>query len=105
MIYLNNTSARQMVFVPKGRETEGAVVFSMKSTIDLSVVVETRVADLQSDLYVQFGIELPSDIATGEYEYSLSDDMGIISTGLVVVNGQSGVEEYNTSVKYEQYEN
>ena len=104
MIYLKNTSTPQMVFIPKSRETEGSLVFTIKSTINLSVSVESRVVDLQSVLFIQFSIELPADTATGEYEYSLTDDAGVISTGLLVVEDTSVVNEYNLSVQYEQYE-
>lgn len=79
-------------------------MFSIKSTINLSVSVESRVVDLQSVLFIQFNIELPADTATGEYEYSLTDDAGVISTGLLVVEDTSVVSEYNLSVQYEQYE-
>ena len=103
MIYLKNISTPQMVFIPKSRETEGSLVFSIKSTINLSVSVESRVVDLQSVLFIQFSIELPADIATGEYEYSLTDDAGVVSTGLLVIEDTSVVNEYNLSVQYEQY--
>ena len=68
MIYLKNISTPQIVLIPKNRETEGSLVFSIKSTINLSVSVESRVVDLQSVLFIQFSIELPADTATGEYE-------------------------------------
>lgn len=104
MIYLSNISTPQMVLIPKGRETEGSLVFSVKSTIDLSVPVEAKVVDLQSELFIQFPVELPADIDTGEYEYELTDDAGVVSTGLLVIEGASVVSEYNLSVKYEQYQ-
>ena len=49
-------------------------------------------------------LETPADTATGEYEYSLMDDAGVVSTGLLVVEDTSVVNEYNLSVQYEQYE-
>jgi hypothetical protein len=104
MIYLSNIFTPQMVLIPKGRETEGSLVFSVKSTIDLSVPVEAKVVDLQSELFIQFPVELPADIDTGEYEYELTDDAGVVSTGLLVIEGTSVVSEYHLSVKYEQYQ-
>ena len=104
MIYLKNISTPQMIFIPKSRETEGSLVFSIKSTIDLSVPVEAKVVDLQSDLFIHFPVELPADINTGEYEYELTDDAGIVSTGLLVIEGESVVYEHKLSVQYEQYE-
>lgn len=104
MIYLKNTSTPQMVFVPKNRETEGSLVFTLKNTTDLSVPVESKVVDLQSDLFVQFSIELPAEFATGEYEYLLKDDAGVVSTGLLMIEGVTEVNEYNKAVQYEQYQ-
>ena len=104
MIYLKNISSPQQVFIPRDRETEGLLKFSLKNTINLSVPVNADVVDLNSDLYVTFEIELPEQIATGEYEYELTDDAGVISFGLLVVEGLSSASEYNLSVQYEQYE-
>lgn len=104
MIYLKNTSTPQMIFIPKCRETEGSLVFSIKNTIDLYAPVEAKVVDLQSELFVQFPVELPADINTGEYEYELTDDAGVVSTGLLVIEDESVVCEYKLSVQYEQYE-
>ena len=104
MIYLKNLSTPQMIFIPKSRETEGSLVFSIKSTINHSVSVNASVVDLQSELFIQFPVELPADINTGEYEYELTDDAGLVSTGLLVIEGESVVYEHNLSVQYEQYE-
>lgn len=104
MIYLKNISEPQMVFVPKGRETEGNLSFSLKNTINQSVLMNASVADLQSDLYVQFSISLPADRASGEYEYTLTDDAGIVSTGLLIVDDLSSPTEYNNAIQYKQYE-
>lgn len=104
MIYLKNISTPQMTFVPKSRETEGSLVFSIKSTINLYAPVEAKVVDLQSELFIQFPVELPADINTGEYEYELTDDAGVVSTGLLVIEDESVVCEHNLSVQYEQYE-
>ena len=104
MIYLKNISTPQMIFIPKSRETEGSLVFSIKSIINHSVSVNASVVDLQSELFIQFPVELPADTNTGEYEYELTDDAGLVSTGLLVIEGESVVYEHNLSVQYEQYE-
>lgn len=104
MIYLKNISTPQMIFIPKNRETEGSLVFSIKSTINHSVSVNASVVDLQSELFIQFPVELPADTNTGEYEYELTDDAGLVSTGLLVIEDESVVYEHNLSVQYEQYE-
>ena len=103
MIYLKNISTPQMVFVPKGRETGSVLKFTLQSTIDRSIYVDCEVIDLQSDRYVQFLVELPAGIPSGEYEYSLTDDAGTISTGLLVVEEDSDPMEYNKPIQYEQY--
>jgi hypothetical protein len=103
MIYLSKTGTPQMVYIPKGRETIGLLVFSLRNTINQSVPVMVNVVDLQSDLYVQFRIDLPADIETGEYEYSLTDEAGVISTGLLFIEDLSELQEYQISIKYEQY--
>ena len=104
MIYLKNISTPQVIFIPKCRETEGSLVFSIKSTINHSVSVNASVVDLQSELFILFPVELPADTNTGEYEYELTDDAGLVSTGLLVIEGESVVYEHNLSVQYEQYE-
>lgn len=103
MIYLSKTGTPQMVYIPKGRETIGSLVLSLRNTINQSVPVMVNVVDLQSDLYVQFRIDLPADIETGEYEYSLTDEAGVISTGLLFIEDLSELQEYQISIKYEQY--
>lgn len=103
MIYLKNISTPQVIFIPKSRETEGSLVFSIKSTINHSVSVNASVVDLQSELFIQFPVELPADINTGEYEYSLTDEAGVISTGLLFIEDLSELQEYQISIKYEQY--
>ena len=102
MIYLKNISEPQVIFVPKCREIEGSLVFSLKNNFFVPVVA--KVIDLQSELFIQFPVELPADVNTGEYEYELTDDAGVVSTGLLVVEGQSVVYEHKLSVQYEQYE-
>ena len=103
MIYLKNISTPQVLLVPNGRETGNVLKFSMRNTIDKSVCVENEVIDLQSDRYVQFLVELPAGIPSGEYEYSLTDDAGTISTGLLMVEEDSDPMEYNKPIQYEQY--
>lgn len=102
MIYLKNTSTPQGVFIPKTRETDGSLIFSIKNTTDLSVI-ESEVVELQSDLFIRFSIELPADITIGEHEYALTDDAGVVSAGLLVIEGESVVYEHNLLVQYEQY--
>ena len=101
MIYLKNISTPQMIFIPKSREIEGSLVFTLDS---LSIYVDSKVVEVQSDLYIRINIELPAEITTGEHSYVLIDEAGVVSTGLLVVESESVVYEHNLSVQYEQYE-
>ena len=104
MIYLKNISTSQILFIPRCREIEGSLVFSIKNTINHSVSVNVSVVDLQPELFIQFPVKLPADTNTGEYEYELTDDAGLISTGLLIIEDESVVYQHNLSVQYEQYE-
>ena len=106
MIYLQNTTESQVMFVPKnGAVPSGDLVFKAKSTIDLVVEVSQAVTDLRtSDLYFNLAIELPAGLPDGEYEYSLLAGDVPVSTGLLVICENSHPTEYNKEIQYEQYE-
>lgn len=106
MIYLQNTTDPQVVFVPRNVETpEGSIVFRAKSTIDLAVEVDMVVTDLRtSDLYYNIAVALPEGIPDGEYEYTLSVGDNILSSGMMMVGEASDPSEYNKDITYEQYE-
>ena len=103
MIYLKNIFTSRAVLIPKSRKTEGELVFTIKNTIN-QTVLEQNVTDIWSlGLYFKFDIDLPADITPGEYEYFLSDDAGILSTGLLIMGEPSTSTEYNKTIQYEQY--
>lgn len=106
MIYLQNTTESQVMFIPKNGVTpQGGLVFTAKSTIDLDTKVNRAVTDLQtSDLYFNLAIALPAGLPNGEYEYSLSSGGVMLSTGLLVIGGYTNPSEYNKEITYEQYE-
>lgn len=106
MIYLQNKTDSQVLFVPKnGAVPSGDLVFKAKSTIDLAVEVNQAVTDLQSsDLYFDLAIALPAGLPDGEYEYSLQAGDEILSSGLLVIGENSHPSEYNKEIQYEQYE-
>lgn len=106
MIYLQNTTESQVMFIPRNGVTpQGDLVFKAKSTIDLEVEINQVVTDLQtSDLYFNLAIELPAGLPDGEYEYTLSYEDDILSTGLLVIGENSRPSEYNKDITYEQYE-
>lgn len=105
MIYLQNTSESQEMFIPRNGETpQGDLVFKAKSTIDLAEF-NLEVSDLQtSDLYFNLEIELPAGLPDGEYEYTLLSGQIPVSSGLLVIGVYTKPSEYNKEIEYEQYE-
>ena len=106
MIYLQNKTESQVLFVPKSSPGHNLVlVFKAKSTIDLTCEINQGVIDLEtSDLYYNLAISLPAGIPDGEYEYSLMNGETILSSGLLVIGENSHPSEYNKEIEYEQYE-
>ena len=102
MVYLKNINEPQEVFVPKCRLAEGGLVLTIKGVISHSDV-SINVFDLEtSGLYFRFSFILPENITSGEHEYTLSDDDGVLSTGLLIVGEPSSPIEYNKTIQYEQ---
>lgn len=106
MIYLQNITKSQVMFIPRNGVTpQGDLVFKAKSTIDLEVEINQVVTDLQtSDLYFNLAISLPTDLPNGEYEYTLAVGEILVSSGLLVIGENSKPSEYNKVITYEQYE-
>jgi len=106
MIYLNNTTDAQAVFIPRDTDITGPLRLTMRSTVGLEVPVSVAVLDLNVHrLCYHLGITLPEGIASGEYEYTLTSDGLVVSTGVVVVaDGLTPAGQYNKTITYEQYE-
>lgn len=104
MIYLSNTSGSQSVMIPKDRESIGTMVFSAQSTMNLTSFDREVVNIGSSALYFNISFLLEDGIPAGEYEYTLTDDEGLLSSGVMVVGDLSIPVEYNNEVTYEQYE-
>jgi len=106
MIYLQNTTESQVMFIPRNGVTpQGDLVFKAKSTIDLEVEINQVLTDLQtSDLYFNLEITLNAGLPDGEYEYSLSAGEILVSSGLLVIGENSIPSEYKKEITYEQYE-
>ena len=109
MIYLSNTTDAQVAYVPRDTEVpEGATIrFTMKSTVDLDRVLDALVIDMNLlKVYYNVAVTLPDEITPGEYQYELTADGDVISSGLCIVrdNGVT-VDEYNKEIEYEQYQN
>ena len=103
MIYLKNISTSQGVFIPKCRGAKGDLLFSLKNTVNQSVTEISVVDEWTRGLYFKFEVKLPAEVASGEYEYSLTDDAGVLSEGILIVGESSNPKEYNKVIQYEQY--
>ena len=104
MIYLKHTTDLQMMYIPKdGRDAKGNVSFKAFSTINQFEFSFEAAEEETSLLYHKVLVELKYDIPSGEYEYTLSDEVGVLSTGLLVVGDLDDPMEYNKVTTYEQY--
>lgn len=104
MIYLKNTTELQRMYVPKmGRTAMGDVTLQIKGTSSVSEVIIESTEGNSSHLYHKMMIALPEDIIRGEYEYTLSDIVGELATGLLVIGDFDNPMEYNKVTTYEQY--
>ena len=93
-----------MMYIPKdGRDAKGNVFFKAFSTINQFGFSFDAAEEDTSLLYHKVLVELKQDIPTGEYEYTLSDEVGVLSTGLLVIGDLDKPFEYNKEVYYEQY--
>ena len=107
MIYLKKTDAPQALFVPRTGEV------SFNDTLHLKLenttthqVYEWDVMSLGvSVLYFNVSIILPADVPSGEFKYTLTDELVILSTGLVVVDKDiKGYEQFEQTIEYTEYE-
>ena len=104
MIYLKHTTDLQMMYIPKdGRDAKGDVFFKAFSTINQFGFSFYAAEENSSSLYHKVLVELTEDIPSGEYEYTLLDEVGVLSTGLLVVGELDDPMEYNKVTTYEQY--
>ena len=107
MIYLSNTTDAQPLFVPKSQQdVAGDLTLVVKSTVGLETVVDVDAIDLQSSaLYYRIAVALPDGLPDGEYEYTLADDHGALSEGIIYVGTLTAPTiEHDTPITYEQYE-
>jgi len=108
MIYLNNTTDAQVVYVPRDTELPvGATVrFTAKSTVDLDTPVTALVIDMELHrVYYNVALTLPEGVAPGEYQYELTAGDEVVSTGLLIIrDARTPATEYNKQTEYEQYE-
>jgi hypothetical protein len=105
MIYLRHTTEEQVIFIPKSTERPDAwkVFLHARSLVSSDNFSIDGIVENSSALYYPMRVRLADSIASGEYEYTLSDDMGVLSTGLMVIGDTIKMKEYNTTIEYEQY--
>lgn len=93
-----------MMYIPKsGRDAIGDIFFKAFSTINQFGFSFSAADEETSMLYHLVLVELREDIPSGEYEYTLSDREGVLSTGLLVVGEVNTPIEFNKVITYEQY--
>ena len=105
MIYLQNTTESQVLFVPRnGAGASGELTLKARNAIDQDFIID-RVLDIKtSDIYFNLSIALPAGCPDGEYEYALMDDGIVLSTGILILeSAESRRTEYNKDIEYEQY--
>lgn len=105
MIYLKNITEEQEIFIPIASEDREVwkVTLHIKSTISSDNFSIDGVVGIGSALYYPMMVELSEDIPSGEYKYTLSDEVGVLSTGLLVIGDLENPTEYNKEITYEQY--
>lgn len=104
MVYLKHTTDIQMMYIPKnGRDAKGNVFFKAYSTINLFGFSFEATEEDFSLLYHKVLVELTDNVPAGEYEYTLSDEVGVLSTGLLVIGDHENPIEYKKVTEYEQY--
>ena len=106
MIYITNSTQSQVIYVPASeKKVEGAVTFTLKSTVNRNEPLTISVAqEGQSDIYYKFTLTLARTLEEGEYEYTLKQGNTTLDCGLAIVGSSSTNTEYNTVIQYEQYE-
>ena len=105
MIYLKKTTEEQVVLIPNpmGRREAWEVMLHLKSTINSDIISIKGIVDNSSYPYYPLMIRLSEGIMSGEHEYTLSDEVGVLSTGLLIIGEKEMLTEYNKEITYEQY--
>lgn len=105
MVYLEHNTEPQSLYIPKdGRTPKGRLHFKAYSTINLMGFSDEVVDINTSDLYYRISIALMDNIPSGEYEYVLSDEEGILSEGILIIGENDNPITYDNKQEYEQYE-
>lgn len=104
MIYLNHISKLKSVYVPRCRDRVGDLKISLRNTVNQSVLVVTDIECDEFQLHYLLRFYLPDNFPYGECEYTLMDDGGVISSGILMVEDYKCPNEYHNAIQYEQFE-
>ena len=106
MVYLENTTEAQPLFIPRSRaDVIGRLTLALRSTVGLEIVVDAETIDLDTTpLYYRVAVALPEGTATGEYEYTLADQTGTLASGVAYVGTLAQPTETDNTIQYEQTE-
>ena len=106
MVYISNITDSQPIFVPRSRPgISGRLILKLRSTVGLEYVVEAETLDLDvSSLYYRIAVVLPEGVPDGEYEYTLTDNTGTLSSGIVYVGAFDQPRQTDNTITYEQTE-
>jgi hypothetical protein len=106
MVYVSNTGDTQIISLPRSFHRQNGLRYHLKISQADKAIYATNLTDLGGSwLYYNFQIDLPEEMASGEYEYRLTAENGdVMSEGIMVVQWERQEhEEYVMFVEYEQY--
>lgn len=106
MIYLNNISYAQEVYIPM-RVTPSGNSFQVLVSSQLAEGYSPVTAEFvkKDGQYAVLNITLPENMDNGDYEYMMTESGTVISKGCINISGAliEGTE-YENNIQYEQYE-
>ena len=107
MIYLNNTTEEQEVFLPiiERKGANATYTLRLRSTMTGEAVLDDiLVEDLNRFAdYYEFVLTLPSPIATGTYRLDVLQAGSVVCTMLAQVEASEYFIEDNNDLKFKQY--
>ena len=107
MIYLNNTTEEQEVFLPiiERKGANATYTLRLRSTMTGKAVLDDiLVEDLNRFAdYYEFVLTLPSPIATGTYRLDVLQSGSVVCTMLAQVEAPEYFIEDNNDLKFKQY--
>ena len=105
MIYLKNIPSTQTIMIPRnGEDVEGTKYLVIKNTTDLQEKTLSVVSIATTDHYFKVSVNLPFDLADGEYQYRLLVRYDTLSYGVLYVGDLQKPTQHGTIITYKQYE-